>query len=216
MTLNLALWIAVVLTAAASAALALARPLLPRPRGGIAAAAVLAAASALLTGVLFGADARILFEASPVAFYLAQAALPSLALILGGYLAARWYTWRAGSADVGTFAGIAGLAVAAGGCVLAAAPELNLALAAGVVAAMAGGFLVAGTRSPRAAGLALAVLLLWSAGFLVYLTVFPEQIAVAYEQPEDGGTPSEPTTYVIVAAAFVAAFALGFLSKRRG
>lgn len=215
MTLNLALWITMIFTAATSAALVLTQLLRSRTHR-IAAPAIVATAGILLIGTLFGIDAHTLFEASPVAFYLAQTALPGLALILGGYLAARWYTCRAGNSGIGAFAGVAALIVAGGGGALVAVPGLSLALAAGAVAAMTGGFFVAHSRTPRVTGLMLSVALLWSAGFLIYLAVFPEQIAVGNEQPEDSGATSALTGHILIMVALVIAFILGFLKKRRG
>ena len=219
-TLNLVLWILTVLGAAASAAFVLSLRALSRPGGGRRSVVTVFAVACLLLGVLYGVDARTLFELSPAAFFLLQTLLPMAALILGGHLATRWYTHRAGrgAAGAGVPASLAALAVAAGACALIASPGLNAWLTLGIVAVLMGVLALAALTqgaAHRRAGLAIAVCLLWSGAFLVYLTVFPEQIAVGYEQPEDAATRNLAAD-LLIAAALVGAFILGFLKIRRG
>ncbi len=219
-TLNLVLWILAVLGSAASAAFVLSLRALSRPGGGRWAVLTVLAVTCLLLGILYGVDARTLFEFSPAVFFLLQTLLPMAVLILGGYLATRWYTHRADqkAAAAGVPSGLTALAVAAGACALISSPGLNAWLTLGIVAVLMGALALAALRhgaAHRRAGLAIAVCLLWSGAFLVYLTVFPEQIAVGYEQPEDAATRNLAAD-LLIAAALVAAFILGFLKIRRG
>jgi hypothetical protein len=217
-TLNFALWTLLTLGIASSAALVVAarnvdsateKPVwLP-----------LGAAAGILLAAIFGADPQALFNRSPYGMYLLQSCLPVAGLALTAYLACRWYIYRPGhgAAIAGLRTTFLAVLVAAGATVLFVMPETALGLAMALMIALILGGLSA--RLPvaalRAAGLTAASCSLWAAGFLVYLTVFPEQIAVGMEQPAEDGRQL-PIAETITLLALAAAFILGFLKRRRG
>ncbi|MDX9740841.1 MAG: hypothetical protein RBT81_06645 [Gammaproteobacteria bacterium] len=216
-TLNFALWTLLTLGATASAGLVMAArmdesrssaPWLP-----------LGAAACVLLAVIFGADPQALFNRSPYGMYLLQSCLPLAGLVVTAYLACRWYIYRPERGGVaGLPAAFAAVLVAAGATILFVMPETATGVAVAVMAALVLGG-ISGRMPPaalRATGLTAAACSLWAAGFLVYLTVFPDQIAVGMEQPADGTGPQFPIAELVTLSALGAAFVLGFLKIRRG
>jgi hypothetical protein len=216
-TLNFALWTLLTLGAAASAGLVMASR---SAAAGGAPWLPLAAGAAILVATAIGADPQALFNRSPYGMYLLQACLPLAGLALTAWLACRWYIFRPGCS--GAVAGLTSvflaIFVAAGATVLFVMPETATGLAVALLTVLILGALAG--RLPawalRAAGLTTAVCSLWAAAFLVYLTVFPEQIAVGMEQPTDGAAAQVPLAELVTLTALAAAFILGFLKIRRG
>lgn len=218
-TLNFALWTLLTLGAASSAGLVMAA----RSVDGAEGSSVwipLGAAAGILLAAIFGADPHALFNLSPYGMYLLQSCLPVAGLVLSAYLAGRWYIYRPGNenAVAGLTAAFLAVLVAAGATVLFVMPETASGMAIALMLTLLLGGLC--TRLPlpalRAAGLTAAACSLWAAGFLVYLTVFPEQIAVGMEQPAEDGAARLPVKEIITLVALAAAFILGFVKIRRG
>lgn len=212
-TLNFALWTLLTLGSAASTGLLISTRAADRPGSGTPILP-LGAALVVLLAVILAANPQALFERSSYGMYLLQASLPLVAVLVSSRLAYLWYVNRAaaGLADA-----TAALLLACGGAVLFVTPETSTGVAFAAFSALVlggiGGCLP--SAALRGAGLTVATASLWAAAFLVYLTVFPQQIAIGSESPGDGRASlplAELTTLAILGMAFV----LGFLKIRRG
>lgn len=215
-TLNFALWTLLTLGSAASAGLLISARAADRP-GSRMPILPLGAAFVALLAVILGANPQTLFEHSPYGMYLLQASLPLVALLVTSRLVYLWYVDRPRRRLAARLGATAALLIACGGAVLFVTPETSTGVALAVLSALVlggiGGCLP--SAALRAAGLTVATASLWAAAFLVYLTVFPQQIAIGSESPGDGSA-SLPLAELTALAALGMAFVLGFLKIRRG
>lgn len=221
-SLNLVLWTVVVFGAAALVAIAA-----PAHFNGAAGAPAtktaifLAAVAGLIAGAILWIDARSVFELSSVLFLSMYHLLPFVAILLGGTLAAVWFMRgvRPGRSSILALAAAPPLAI--GGGIAVSSPETAWMLSVGAVLTIAVvAFLTTGKtdmRRTRTIGLAASIALLWAGGFLVYLMIFPQQIAVGYEQPQDAASAVDTTLPGwIIPGVLVLTFLAGFLKSRRG
>ncbi len=225
-SLSLGLWFVIVTTSVAIMTLDLVRPGVAGDQAPPRSArlAVLVIEAVLLIWAMVWLEAQSLFAISPLLTYLLQSGLPLLAALLGGYLAARCFsamsaTWRGRCTYIHSPVGVIALLIALGAGSLIVTGQSGVVMAAAALLTIAMTVATANRLSVarhRKFSLSVAITLLWSGAFLLYLVVFPEQIPVGVERANDGAADSSMAADWIVPIILVSAFVLGFLQRKRG
>lgn len=180
----------------------------------------LALAALLLIAVGLGTRYGLsLPDESPRLGGILQGLLPVLLACLGGVLAARAFIARQDGCRH-SLTGLLVLAPALGLVLLTDGTVGILMDSAAVLALLFAGLLTQrlGAHGRRRLRLGAALALFWSGTFLVYLQIFPAQVAVEAAEDMSATGAAAPVEFWLWAAplVFLAAFLLGFFKRQRG